>query len=62
MKGRREVEREGIFIVGPCSVCGSIEYNEDYDAYYCPNCNKWLEDECGDPECEFCSGRPEKPL
>lgn len=37
-------------------------YNEEYDAYYCPKCNTWLEDKCHDSECEFCSNRPDRPL
>jgi hypothetical protein len=32
-----------------------------FDAYYCPRCDRWAEDTCGDPECEFCSGRPLRP-
>ena len=34
--------------------------NEQYDAYYYPDTNEWIEDKCSDPECEFCKGRPEK--
>jgi len=35
--------------------------SEKYDAYYCPDCDVWLENKCKDPDCEFCSRRPEKP-
>jgi hypothetical protein len=46
-----------------CSVCnGRTKHNERYDAYYCPECNRWNEPACSDPTCEFCSNRPEKPL
>lgn len=37
-------------------------YSEEYDAYYCKLCNKWLEDKCDDPTCEYCPGRPEQPI
>jgi hypothetical protein len=36
-------------------------YFEEYDAFYCIKCMKWLEKKCDDPECEFCSERPERP-
>jgi len=42
--------------------CGSsILYNEMYDCIYCPKCNIWLEQCCGEDECFFCSTRPEFP-
>ena len=45
-----------------CNECGSeIQYNEQHDAHYCELCNKWLEEACGDEECEYCWGRPRKP-
>jgi hypothetical protein len=37
------------------------QYSEEYDAYFCPICNIWLEDRCNDPECEFCNIRPLTP-
>lgn len=37
-------------------------YSEEYDAYYCETCNKWLEDTCGDDSCEYCTKRPEYPV
>jgi hypothetical protein len=36
-------------------------YITKYDAHYCTACDKWLVATCGDPECEYCAGRPEKP-
>lgn len=36
--------------------------DEIYDAYFCPKCEAWRETQCGDPTCEFCVGRPDKPL
>ncbi len=45
-----------------CPFCGRQKaYSMRYDAYYCPPCDLWLEEVCGDPECEFCAGRPERP-
>jgi hypothetical protein len=37
-------------------------HSEDYDAYYCENCNEWLESACDDPTCEYCINRPLTPL
>lgn len=38
------------------------QYSEQYDAYYCAECNVWLEDKCDDVDCEFCPGRPDHPV
>jgi hypothetical protein len=38
------------------------QYSEQYDTYYCRECNKWLEDICNDRECLFCNTRPLKPV
>lgn len=46
-----------------CPTCNSNrEYNENFDAYYCDNCNIWLEAKCTDPECRYCPKRPENPI
>jgi hypothetical protein len=37
-------------------------YSAQYDAYYCAECNVWLEDTCDDRECLFCPSRPEHPV
>ncbi len=37
------------------------DYNEEYDAYYCKNCNYWLEKICPDKTCDFCKDRPKYP-
>ena len=43
--------------------CGhKVEYNEKYDAYYCPSCNVWLEGVCGMDDCVYCKDRPTKPV
>jgi len=36
-------------------------YSDKYDAYYCKVCNKWAEDKCSDPTCEYCTTRPDQP-
>jgi hypothetical protein len=47
----------------PCSICGASQiYHDDYDAYFCPTCNAWLESRCGDASCLYCRQRPERPL
>ena len=35
-------------------------YDDKHDAYYCPDCRKWLEKKCKDKECEYCVDRPKK--
>ena len=44
------------------NVCGV--YNEKYDCYYCPACNRWIEPECkcGGDCCDYFPKRPEKPI
>lgn len=37
------------------------KFSSKYDAWYNASTDEWLEDECDDPECEFCSIRPERP-
>lgn len=34
---------------------------EKYDAYGCPFCDRWLEEQCESPTCSFCVNRPTKP-
>lgn len=36
-------------------------YSARWDAYYCKDCDRWIEGKCGDPDCDFCRTRPEKP-
>lgn len=47
-----------------CPMCDKWPplYSDKHDANYCPDCNIWLEDQCGDDDCEFCSNRPVLPL
>ncbi len=45
-----------------CPDCGGPKlYEETADAHYCETCDKWLEEKCGDEECEYCWGRPPRP-
>lgn len=45
-----------------CPNCSSeVKYSNQYDAYYCELCNKWLEEQCSDSDCSFCSKRPDLP-
>lgn len=39
---------------------GKIRRNEQFDAYYDVATKEWLERACGDPECDYCPGRPER--
>lgn len=38
-----------------------VEMNYDHDAYYCVECDVWLEEGCSSPDCELCVLRPERP-
>ena len=45
-----------------CSDCnGKILYFCRYDADFCPQCDKWITKNCGDPNCPYCMDRPETP-
>jgi predicted RNA-binding Zn-ribbon protein involved in translation (DUF1610 family) len=45
-----------------CKTCGQgLDYSERHDAYFCANCDEWIENKCSDPECGFCNDRPDKP-
>jgi hypothetical protein len=46
-----------------CTTCNSkIIFSEDFDALFCPQCNRWLESKCADKNCDYCKNRPIKPL
>lgn len=46
-----------------CTKCKfNLVYYDDFDAYFCPKCNRWTESKCSDPTCKYCPNRPEKPL
>lgn len=45
-----------------CPDCNTLlEYSGEHDAYFCTECNEWIEVKCINDNCIFCSGRPEKP-
>ena len=46
-----------------CSKCDfHLIYYDDFDTYFCPECNSWMESACSDSTCRYCSNRPETPL
>lgn len=45
-----------------CGLNCEESYSEEYDSFYCKDCNKWLEDKCNDSTCEYCLNRPPNPL
>lgn len=46
-----------------CSKCKcNLVYYDEFDTYFCPECNRWMESKCNDPECAYCPNRPETPL
>ena len=69
------VEKNGMVIINefefygdiqhgkPCSTCESnFIYYDEFDTYFCPECNCWTESKCSDPNCFYCPNRPETPL
>jgi hypothetical protein len=53
---------QGLILDEKCE-CGSEKvYYEKYDAKFCPKENKWLENGCSDPGCDYCKSRPKTPL
>jgi len=54
---------EGFVDNQACSACGTQRvFFDDFAAFFCPACNRWLEDGCDDSLCNFCSRRPAVPL
>ena len=45
-----------------CPICNRAGcLDEKHDAYYCLECNMWLEPKCGNKHCDFCGTRPMFP-
>lgn len=45
-----------------CPHCRRIvSYSQRYDSFFCMPCNRWLEQQCSEPVCEFCAGRAKEP-
>jgi hypothetical protein len=68
-------EKRGTVVVGthtvegwvrpdtPCSKCGHASvHDETFDAAFCPACDRWMEAQCPDTACQYCSQRPDPPL
>lgn len=52
--------------LGFCDKCDDMEnpcfeYCEKHDAYFCKECDIWIEPRCSDLTCEYCNARPPKP-
>jgi hypothetical protein len=46
-----------------CPICNRPQkHSKRYDAFYCEDCNIWLEPVCGNRNCEFCANRPKNPV
>jgi hypothetical protein len=69
-----EDEQLGVVTIGDHQVDGFIDdvrcvkcdrprvYYDRYDAYFCAECNLWLEGACTDHSCDYCRDRPARPL
>jgi len=46
-----------------CKSCSTQAiFYERYDAHFCVKCLTWVERCCGEPDCDFCSSRPQIPV
>jgi hypothetical protein len=53
----------GCIIKRKCDICGAfMGYFDKYDMEFCPECNSWAREKCGDIDCPYCAKRPETPL
>lgn len=43
-----------------CECLNAVVLCEKYDAFYCPDCGKWVEAKCNDLKCRICRTRPER--
>ena len=58
-----DIEVPGYIDEAKCEACGVERiYYEKYDAYFCAQCNRWLESLCPDSACPSCRSRPGSPL
>ncbi|WP_195636944.1 toxin-antitoxin system protein [Enterocloster bolteae] len=54
--------RAGVYAGGYCECCNQpLVLIFRYDAVCCPQCNQWIDEKCGDPDCCFCGSRPDTP-
>lgn len=49
-----------VYVCESCNLSTSLDVG--YDSYICSLCNKWIEKQCSDDECEYCVGRPDNPI
>lgn len=60
LRNRRMIEWSDL--LNHCLHClGTLGYNEEYDSFYCVECDEWRESVCEDEDCEYCQMRPLKP-
>ena len=62
-KRHRRMCNYGTWLDAACPECGTqgMFYYYRYDAECCITCDVWKSKRCKDPDCEFCSMRPETP-
>jgi len=61
MKGNRIKEnKKGEDVCVRCERV--VSYSENFDTFYCEDCNLWLEERCVDPLCTVCAKRPIRPI
>lgn len=62
-KKRDRIREYGTWIKATCPECGTegLFYYYRYDAECCITCDIWQNEPCGDPNCTYCSMRPETP-
>ena len=54
--------KAGMYAGGFCETCGGrLILFFKHDAVCCPGCNQWIDLRGGDPECPYCSQRPQTP-
>lgn len=58
----RKWKKVGTYTSNQCKICNSLLlFVFSHDALCCPNCNEWIDQKCEDPDCVFCSTRPDTP-
>jgi hypothetical protein len=49
-------------IIHNCPEClEKSSFSAFHDAYFCMNCDIWLDEKCSEPNCQYCNLRPDKP-
>jgi len=58
----RKWKTHALHLKSKCDDCNeALLYFCKYDADFCPQCDKWISENCNDPACSYCAGRPETP-